>query len=48
MGNYLRLKAVLNGNLLLMCWISLDYFCHHQGFVFTHADCNLFITQLMR
>ena len=27
--------------------ISLDYFRHHQGFVFTHADNNLFVTQLI-
>ena len=27
--------------------ISLDYFCHHQGFVFTRADNNLFVTQLI-
>ena len=27
--------------------ISLDYFCHHQGFVFTRADKNLFVTQLI-
>ena len=26
---------------------SLDYFCHHQGFVFTCADSNLFIMQLI-
>ena len=26
--------------------MSLDYFCHHQGFVFTHADNNLFVMQL--
>ena len=25
----------------------LDYFCHHQGFVFTRADKNLFVTQLI-
>ena len=38
---------MLNGNLLLMRRISLDYFCHHQGFVFTRADSNLFVTQLI-
>ena len=43
--NSLQLKLVLNGDLLLMRKISLDYFFHHQGFVFTHADNNLFVTQ---
>ena len=38
---------LLNGNLLLMRRISLGYFCHHQGFVFTRADSNLFVTQLI-
>ena len=33
--------------LLLMRRIYLDYFCHHHGFVFMHADNNLFITQLI-
>ena len=45
--NSLQLKLVLNGNLLLMRRISLDYFCHHQGFVFTRADSNLFVAQLI-
>ena len=45
--NSLLLKLVLYGNLLLMHWISLDYFCHHQGFVFTHANNNLFVMQLI-
>ena len=27
--------------------ISLDYFFHHQDFVFTRADNNLFVTQLI-
>ena len=39
-------KLEINGNLLRMRRISLDYFCHHQGFVFTHADNNLFVMQL--
>ena len=43
--NSLSPKLVLNGNLLLMHWISLDYFCHQQGLVFTNADNNLFVTQ---
>ena len=43
--NSLQLKLVLNGDLLLMRKISLDYFFHHQGFVFTRADNNLFVTQ---
>ena len=47
MGKFSLAQASVNGNLLLMYWISLDYFCHHQGFVFTHADNNLFITQLI-
>ena len=45
--NSLQLKLVLNGNLLLMPWISLDYFCHHQGFVFTCVNSNLLVTQLI-
>ena len=43
--NSLQLKLVLNGDLLLMSQISLDYFFHHQDFVFTRADNNLFVTQ---
>ena len=43
--NSLYLKPVLNENLLLMRRLSLDYFC--QGFVFTRADNNLFVTQLI-
>ena len=30
----LKLKLVLTGDLLLMRRISLDYFFHHQGFVY--------------
>ena len=26
---------------------SLDYFCNHQGFVFMHANSNLFVMQLI-
>ena len=29
----------------VMSQISLDYFFHHQGFVFTRADNNLFVAQ---
>ena len=43
--NSLQLKLVLNGDLLLMRKISMDYFFHHQGFVFMRADNNLFVTQ---
>ena len=25
----------------------MDNFCHHQGFVFTRADNNLFVAQLI-
>ena len=45
--NSLQLKLVLTGNLSLMRRLSLVYFCHHQGFVYTHADSNLFVAQLM-
>ena len=45
--NSLQLKLVFNGNVLLMRRISMDNFCHHQGFVFTRADNNLFVAQLI-
>ena len=36
---------MLTGNLLLLRQISLDYFYHHQDFVYTRADKNLFVTK---
>ena len=45
--NALNLKLVLTGNLLLLCWISLDYYYHRQVFVHTHANKSLFIMKLI-
>ena len=44
--NALNLKLVLTGNLLLLCWISLDYY-HRQVFVDMHANKNLSIMKLI-
>ena len=38
--NALNLKLVLTGNLLLLCWISLDYY-HRQVLVHTHANLSI-------
>ena len=46
-GKFSLAQANVKWNLLLMHRISLDYFCHHQGFVFTRVDSNLFVAQLI-
>ena len=46
-GKFSLAQASVNGNLLLMRRISVDNFCHHHGFVFTRADNNLFVAQLI-
>ena len=38
--NLSLLKLVLPGNLLMLHWISLDYFYHHQCFVYTRQIKN--------
>ena len=43
--NSLQLKLVLTGNLLLLHWISLDYFYHRQIFVHMCADRNFFLSK---
>lgn len=45
--NSFQQRLELTGNLLLMCQLSLVYFCHHQGFVYTRANSNLFVAQLI-
>ena len=46
--NSLDLKLLLTGSLLLLHQLSLDYFYHHQVFVYTHGAKNLFVTNSSR
>ena len=47
MGKFPLAQASVKWKFVPDALISLDYFCHHQGFVFTRADNNLFVTQLI-
>ena len=44
LNNYLN---CLQSYDILPTYLSLDYFRHHQGFVFTRADSNLVVVQLI-
>ena len=44
LNNYLN---CLQSYGILPTYLSLDYFRHHRGFVFTRADSNLVVVQLI-